>query len=68
METKTSLCNTCELRDACYWGKSGVNFYSCDMYREKNLKTETCICCGEEIPEGWQVCPSCWVKFGKEKI
>lgn len=20
---------------------------------------ERCICCGEIIPEGWQVCPSC---------
>lgn len=25
---------------------------------------ETCICCGEEIPEGRQICPICESKFG----
>lgn len=23
------------------------------------MNEETCICCGEPIPEGRQVCPSC---------
>lgn len=25
----------------------------------KTSKIETCVCCGEEIPEGRQVCPTC---------
>lgn len=24
-----------------------------------NANTETCVCCGAEIPEGRQVCPAC---------
>ena len=24
-----------------------------------NANTETCVCCGAEIPEGRQVCPVC---------
>ena len=27
--------------------------------RRKFQNTETCVCCGTEIPEGRQVCPAC---------
>lgn len=27
----------------------------------------TCVCCGDEIPEGRQVCPNCESKFGMIK-
>ena len=26
--------------------------------------TERCVCCGEIIPEGWQVCPNCETEIG----
>lgn len=29
------------------------------MMGYKKSKIETCVCCGEEIPEGRQVCPTC---------
>lgn len=29
--------------------------------------TETCVCCGAEIPEGRQVCPACEAKVRKER-
>jgi hypothetical protein len=31
--------------------------------------SETCVCCGREIPEGRQVCPACEyeAKCGKEE-
>lgn len=25
---------------------------------------EKCVCCGEPVPEGLQVCPSCLKKYG----
>lgn len=28
-------------------------------YRRWAENTETCVCCGAEIPEGRQVCPRC---------
>ena len=32
-----------------------------DRNRSQNIlrNTETCVCCGAEIPEGRQVCPAC---------
>jgi hypothetical protein len=26
---------------------------------------DRCVCCGAEIPEGWQVCPRCEDQCGK---
>lgn len=35
----------------------------------RNLKLSsndnTCVCCGEIIPEGYQYCPTCWVILDK---
>ena len=31
-----------------------------------NANTETCVCCGAEIPEGRQVCPACEAKVREE--
>lgn len=32
-----------------------------------NANTETCVCCGAEIPEGRQVCPVCENRGGKRR-
>ena len=29
--------------------------------------TDTCICCGDPIPEGWQVCPWCESGYTPDK-
>lgn len=29
------------------------------------MHSETCICCGREIPEGRQVCPLCELNLGE---
>lgn len=31
------------------------------------MYSETCVCCGSEIPEGRQVCPICEMRYGKIK-
>ena len=37
------------------------NILDQDRQRSQSVSrnTETCVCCGEEIPEGRQVCPAC---------
>ena len=27
--------------------------------KKKKMNDNICVCCGEQIPEGWQVCPKC---------
>ena len=31
------------------------------------MNSEYCVCCGEEIPEGRQVCPDCEAKVYNSK-
>ena len=34
-----------------------------------DMNSNYCVCCGEEIPEGQQVCKSCMAKvFGADKV
>ena len=33
-------------------------------YEESNR----CVCCGEEIPEGWQVCPNCEAEVKEDDL
>lgn len=36
----------------------------CPLFMEDDFRnTETCVCCGAEIPEGRQVCPKCENKY-----
>lgn len=35
---------------------------SCGCFEELDNNTETCVSCGETIPEGRQVCPKCMSK------
>lgn len=39
-----------------------------DRNRSQSISrnTETCVCCGAEIPEGRQVCPVCEAKVREE--
>lgn len=39
-----------------------------DRNRSQSIlrNTETCVCCGAEIPEGRQVCPACEAKVREE--
>lgn len=30
------------------------------------MNNNRCVCCGEIIPEGWQVCPACKMKAEKK--
>ena len=45
------------------------NILDQDRQRSQSVSrnTETCVCCGEEIPEGRQVCPACEAKVRKER-
>lgn len=45
------------------------NILDQDRNRTQSISrnTETCVCCGAEIPEGRQVCPACEAKVRKER-
>lgn len=44
------------------------NILDQDRNRTQSISrnTETCVCCGAEIPEGRQVCPACEAKVREE--
>lgn len=39
--------------------KSMISTWNTRVAPHHNANTETCVCCGAEIPEGRQVCPAC---------
>ena len=43
----------CEIKD------DGTDACVCNVEVENNAGVETCVCCGEVIPEGRQICLNC---------
>ncbi len=39
--------------------KQTLTWYTCMECERGRRPTDTCVCCGEPVPEGRQVCPQC---------
>ena len=45
------------------WNQGVINSGYCYRAEDETLNEETCVCCGDTIPEGRQICPHCEGRF-----
>lgn len=57
-----TYCKTCKFYRVCK--DSSASKEACEWYEDGGKKNRysddsACVCCGAEVPEGWQVCKKC---------